>query len=193
MALKEEFENTGNWLFRWRSYLPLAVIGIFLLALLEYSNKLGHRGGLEYIEESICFIVSFFGLIIRIFTIGYTPERTSGRNTKNQVAETLNTTGIYSIVRNPLYLGNFFMGFGIILFPGLWYLVLMYILFFCLYYERIIFAEEAFLREKFGAEYLAWANCTPVFIPRFGKYRKADLPFSLKNVLRRESTTVFLQ
>lgn len=28
MALKEDFESSGNWLFRWRSYLPILVIGI---------------------------------------------------------------------------------------------------------------------------------------------------------------------
>ena len=191
MALREEFENSGNWLFRWRSYLPLVVIGIFLLALREYANTQVPIEGFEYIEESICLIVSFLGLGIRIFTVGHTPKGTSGRNTKKQVAKTLNTTGVYSVVRNPLYLGNFFMGLGISLFPGLWYLILIYILIFWLYYERIIFAEEAFLREKFGDEYLEWANRTPVFFPRFSQYENANLPFSFKNVLRREFNGFF--
>lgn len=188
MALKEEFENTGNWLFRWRSYLPLTIVVMFVLALLD-ANK--QNGGLEFSEEWICLIVSFFGLGIRIITIGHTPRKTSGRNTKHQVAESLNTTGIYSIVRNPLYLGNFFMGLGIALFPGLWYLTLIYVLAFWLYYERIIFAEEAFLREKFGEVYLEWANRTPVFIPSFGHYQSASMPFSIRNILRREYNGVF--
>ena len=34
------------------------------------------------------------------------PAGTSGRNTAKQVADTLNTTGLYSLTRNPLYLGN---------------------------------------------------------------------------------------
>lgn len=190
MALREEFELTGNWLFRWRSYLPLIVIGIFLLALREYEYP-GHSEQLDHIWEAICLIISFFGLGIRIFTIGHTPKGTSGRNTKEQVAETLNTTGIYSIVRNPLYLGNFFMGLGIALFAHLWWLTLIYILIFWLYYERIIFAEEAYLRNKFGRTYLDWASKTPVFIPRFSNYRRSDLPFSFKNVLRREYNGFF--
>lgn len=61
MALREEFENTGNWLFRWRSYLPLIVIGIFLLALREYEYP-GHSERLDHIWEVVCLIVSFFGL-----------------------------------------------------------------------------------------------------------------------------------
>lgn len=190
MALKEEFESTGNWLFRWRSYLPLAVIGIFLLALREYEYP-GHSEILDHLWEVLCLFVSFFGLFIRIVTIGHTPKGTSGRNTKKQVAETLNTTGIYSAVRNPLYLGNFFMGLGIALFAHFWWLTLIYILVFWLYYERIIFAEEAYLINKFGNEYFEWANKTPVFIPRFSQYRKASLPFSLRNVLRREYSGFF--
>lgn len=192
MALREEFESAGNWLFRWRSYLPLTVIGIFLLALREYEYP-GHSEHLDHLWEALCLLVSFVGLGIRVFTIGHTPGGTSGRNTKKQVADTLNTTGIYSITRNPLYLGNFFMGLGIALFAHLWWLALIYILVFWLYYERIIFAEEVYLRNKFGADYLEWANKTPVFIMnlRIQEYRKPNLPFSLKNVLRREYNGFF--
>lgn len=190
MALREEFEQTGNWLFRWRSYLPLIVIGIFLLSLRGYEYPF-NSVRLNHIWEVICLIISFFGLGIRIITIGHTPKGTSGRNTKTQVAESLNTTGIYSVVRNPLYLGNFFMGLGIALFPHLWWLTLIFILIFWLYYERIIFAEEAFLRNKFGDEFLDWANQTPVFVPRFDQYKKPDLAFSVRNVLRREYNGFF--
>lgn len=190
MTLREEFENTGNWLFRWRSYLPLAGIGIFLLALRDYEHP-GHSENLDHLWEALCLLISFFGLGIRIFTIGHVPKGTSGRNTKKQVADTLNTTGIYSIVRHPLYLGNFFMGLGIASFAYLWWLTLIYILVFWIYYERIIFAEEAYLQNKFGDEYLKWANKTPAFIPKFSQYRKANLSFSLRNVLKREYNSFF--
>jgi len=191
MALREEFERTGNWLFRWRSYLPLVLIGIFFLALYEYEYP-GHSETLDALWEAACLFVSFFGLAIRIFTVGHTPKRTSGRNTKEQVAETLNTTGIYSIVRHPLYLGNFFMGLGLALFAHLWWLTLIYILVFWIYYERIMFAEEEFLRNKFGNEYIKWAESTPSFIPRFKNYVKPNLPFAIKNVLKREYNGFFM-
>lgn len=83
------------------------------------------------------------------------------------------------------------MGLGIALFAYLWWLTLIYILAFWLYYERIIFAEEAYLRNKFGIDYLEWANKTPVFIPKISQYRKANLPFSLRNVLKREYNGFF--
>jgi protein-S-isoprenylcysteine O-methyltransferase Ste14 len=190
MALREEFESTGNWLFRWRSYLPLVLVAIFLLALRGYQYP-DHSERVDHLWEVLCLAVTFFGLGIRIFTIGHTPRGTSGRNTRKQIAATLNTTGMYSIVRNPLYLGNFFMGLGIALFARLWWLTLIYILVFWLYYERIIFAEEAFLRNKFGSEYLEWANRTPAFVPRISQYRRPDLSFSLRTVLRREYNGFF--
>jgi len=51
---------------------------------------------------------------------------------------------MYSMVRNPLYLGNFFMGLAPVLFMHTWWLCVIYVLAFILYYERIIVKEEAF-------------------------------------------------
>lgn len=188
--LKNEFVRVGHWLFRWRSYLPVVMIGIFLIAMLDY-EYIAHSEELDHLWEGICLVVSFLGLGIRVFTIGHAPRGTSGRNTKQQVADSLNMSGAYSVVRNPLYLGNFFMGLGFALFPHLWWLVLLYVLVFCVYYERIIFAEEEYLNGKFGDQYVEWANKVPAFIPKFSNYKNPELAFSLKNVLKREYNGLF--
>ncbi len=187
MALREEWERQGNWLFRWRSYLPLLIVPLFLAALISQTE--GSAGGPRSTRqywEAFCFVFSLFGFSIRCLTVAYVPFGTSGRNTREQVASELNTTGIYSIVRHPLYLGNLIMIGGLLLFIGVWWFALMGALLFWVYYERIAFAEEEFLRAKFGALYLEWAENTPAFLPRFSNWRQPGLTFSTRKLLKRE-------
>ncbi len=190
MILQKEFEKTGNWLFRWRSYLPLVMFVVLLIALFNYDYLFGSEI-LTAIWNGLCITISFLGLVVRIITIGHTPKGTSGRTTGAPEAETLNTSGIYSTLRHPLYLGNFLNGLGIAMFPHNGWLVLVYILVFWIYYERIMFAEEAFLVRKFGDAYIAWAETTPAIIPAVKNYKKNVLPFSLKTVLKREYSGFF--
>lgn len=187
MALREEWEKQGNWLFGLRSYLPLLIIPMFLIAL--YDQTAGCTGASvpsSQYWEAFCFILSLFGLSIRCITVAYVPSGTSGRNTKGQIASELNTTGIYSIVRHPLYLGNLIMILGLLLFIGVWSFALIGMLLFWIYYERIAFAEEEFLREKFGIHYQEWAEKTPAFFPRFKNWKSPSLTFSTRELLKRE-------
>ncbi|MCP4547239.1 MAG: lipid A phosphate methyltransferase [bacterium] len=186
MALKEEFVLSGNWLFRRRGYLPVIVLALVLICMRGYTYLGGEDSLLNDLWEICCLCVSCFGLLIRCYTIGHTPSGTSGRNTSKQEAESLNTTGIYSAVRHPLYLGIFFMWLGISAFMHIWWLTLIVCLIFWIYYERIMFAEEEFLRGKFGPAYDEWAARTPAFFPRFTNWVKPSLPFSLRTVLLRE-------
>jgi protein-S-isoprenylcysteine O-methyltransferase Ste14 len=190
MALREDIEKQGNWLFRRRSYLPLLAIPILIVAL-RYPRVLERIIGDRATDywESFAICVSFLGLGIRCITVGYVPWGTSGRNTKAQFAESLNTTGMYSIVRNPLYLGNFIIILGVTLFIQVWWFALIVWVGFWLYYERIMFSEEEFLRKKFGALFIEWAKETPAFFPRFKNWKKPILPFSFKTAIRREFNT----
>ena len=196
MPLREEFRRTGNWLFRWRSYLPLVVLVAVLAAMMtSYTYPNGSpRAAILY--EALCFVVSLLGLAVRIAAVGCAPQGTSGRNTaEGQVATTVNTTGLYSLVRHPLYLGNFLMYLGIAMMPRSGWLVLTFALVFWLYYERIMYAEEEFLRERFGEVYERWASATPAFLPRLRglahRWRSPALPFSRRSVLKREYSGVF--
>ena len=185
MALREEFESAGNWLFKWRSYLPIFMVGLLVAGMRDFTYP---RGSVELYRAwgALCFVVSLFGLAIRIATVGHTPARTSGKNTQRQVAAMVNQTGMYSLVRHPLYLGNFVITLGIAMFTRSSWVVLAAILLFILYYERMMYAEESFLLNKFGDGYASWAARTPAFIPRFRFWRPAELPFSVKNVIKRE-------
>jgi len=193
MPLREDFVRQGDWLFRRRSFFPLLGAPLLVLALSQFSYPWGNHTA-DLICEALCLAVSFFGLAIRAYTTGCTPKRTSGRNTKKgQIADLLNVDGMYSLVRHPLYVGNFFVGLGPVMFLRAWWLVLVYIVVYWIYYERIMYAEEEFLREKFGDVYIEWAARTPVLLPSFKHWRPPlDRPFSWRVVLKREYQTLFL-
>lgn len=192
MQLHEYSTQQGNWLFRWRSFLPLFLIAMMVPACLNY-RYLADSPFYDEVWEIVCISVSFFGLVIRAVTVGHVPKGTSGRNTKKQLAESLNTTGIYSLLRNPLYLGNYFMMLGVMMVMAVnaWWLPILFTLAFWLYYERIIMAEEAFLAEQFGEEYTRYAARTSAFVPNFRHWVEPELPFSPRSVLRREYSGFF--
>lgn len=191
MALQEAFERQGYWLFKNRSFLPLTILVIAALLYLRtiyYPHTFILKGtSYEIYYEMLALSVSLLGLAIRIYTVGHTPKNTSGRNTtQGQVADSLNTTGIYSIVRHPLYLGNFFMWFGVALLTAHPWFIVSFILLYGLYYERIMFAEESYLRSKFGKHFTDWAKGVPAFFPKFKNFQKPVLTFNWKKVFKKE-------
>ena len=141
---------------------------------------------LDLFWEIGCFLVSLLGLSVRVLTVGTVPRGTSGRSTKKPGANFLNTTGMYSIVRHPLYLGNYFIALGIFLFPRTWFLPIIGSLAFIVHYKIVISSEEEYLESKFGDEFRAWATKVPIIIPRFKDYQPPKLSFSWKAALRRE-------
>lgn len=184
--------HQGSWFFRWRSYVLLGFLPVALLTLSHgepVEIYLGERA--DFIYEGICVALAFFGLGIRALTVGYTPKGTSGRNTREQIAATLNVTGMYSLTRNPLYLGNAITYMAIALFTQGFYFTILMALFLIIYLERIIAAEERFLTEKFGAHYMEWANLVPAFFPSLSGWKAPELDFSMRNVLRREYSGFF--
>ncbi|MDX6804478.1 isoprenylcysteine carboxylmethyltransferase family protein [Terrihabitans rhizophilus] len=194
MLLNERFKEQGGFLFRWRGSLPFLLLPFAALAVAQAGNEVqaGFGKGAEEFCEGLSIAVALAGALLRVYTVGFVPAGTSGRNTNGQRADSLNTSGIYSVVRNPLYLGNFLVLLGFCIGTQVWWLVLGVALVFALYYERIIAAEEAYLVEKFGGAYTVWAERTPAFFPNFTLWRAPDLPFSLRTVLRREYNGLYL-
>lgn len=191
--LGNELVRQGNWLFRWRSYLPLVIVPVAVVAFAQSDWVIHAFGdGIEDAWDYGCLLVALSGLVVRGAIVGFVPRGSSGRTTHLQRAEALNTSGMYSQMRHPLYFANFliFLGF-LLVFKSLLF-VLVGALAFFLYYERIMLAEENFLLDKFGDTYRDWARRTPAILPRFRGWVWPDLPFSLKTVLRREYPGFYL-
>ncbi|MFN0057320.1 MAG: methyltransferase family protein [Planctomycetota bacterium] len=188
--LAEECVAQGKVLFRWRSYLPLVLIPLLLTAvLIERPSPAKPRALDLWLVTALA--VSGAGVVIRILTVGNVPKRTSGRATVNMQAARLNMLGMYSVVRHPLYLGNFLLFLGFCMIAGVWWLCAIYVLMFWLYYERIMMAEEAYLAEQFGDEYREWVCRTPAFLPNYRLWQASERPFSMRMVLRREPACWF--
>ena len=189
MSLNESFDKQGNFLFRYRGQFP---IFLFLLAI-PFVYKTDYKLIIDYFPflYVTTSLITLLGFLIRFYTIGTTPKGTSGRNTNKQIAEKLNILGVYSVVRHPLYLGNYFIWLGISITTCNMYFIIIMSCLFWLYYERIMFAEEKFLINKFGEEYFKWSNQTPAFFPTFSNFKTPEMSFSLITVLRREYASVF--
>ena len=189
--LQKEFERQGNFLFRYRGILPLVILfSGFAVYTLKDFYTISEPFFLSENFRYICFSVALFGQLIRVLTVGFTPENTSGRNTHCQLADEVNTTGIYSLVRHPLYLGNFFMWLGLALVTGDVWFVVAFIFLYWIYYERIMYAEEMYLHRKFGSCYDEWAERTPAFVPSFRNFQKPKICFSFMKILKKEKNGI---
>lgn len=187
MSLNREMVQQGQWLFRYRSYLPLVLLlGGLAVSYVEPNRWQG------FSLDMLALVVGLAGLAIRMHVVGHAPKNTSGRNTaEGQVADQLNTTGWYSLVRHPLYVGNFLMWLSPALMVGQPWFIGCFALVFALYYERIMMAEEAYLTGKFGAVYLQWAGKTPAFFPKWTGYVPTGVAVSWKKILRKEKNGLF--
>jgi protein-S-isoprenylcysteine O-methyltransferase Ste14 len=82
----------------------------------------------------------------------------------------LTTTGPYSVVRNPLYVGSFLgvVGFGLA--ARLPLLPVALLVMFAALYPAVVSNEEKRLEELFGDAYQRYREATPRWIPRWSLY-----------------------
>jgi protein-S-isoprenylcysteine O-methyltransferase Ste14 len=177
--------SVGDALFRWRSYLPLGLLPLVGLSILRAPYPFGNEAA-DLAWEACCVGLSLAGMALRIWTVGVAAHGTSGRNTREQKAESLNTTGPYSLIRHPLYLANGIIVMGLALFSHTWLLPPAVAALTLLYYSLIAWREEDFLRARFGRMWEEWAERVPRLWPAFGRFVPAARPWRWREALRRE-------
>ncbi len=175
----------GGFLFEWRSYLPLLLAPVFALAIGRV-HFLFRSHVADQAWEVGCVLLALVGWALRVYTVGVAAPGTSGRNTRGHKAASLNTTGPYSVVRNPLYIANGIIALGVALFPHAWIAPPVVTLLAVAYYACIVRSEEAYLKARFGDAFEAWAARVPAAIPLPSAYVPADRPFAWKIAARRE-------
>jgi protein-S-isoprenylcysteine O-methyltransferase Ste14 len=167
--------RTGRILFRYRGFVPVP----FLLIPLLVPGAQSREG---WILGALVIVV---GEIIRI--VGVAAAGTVTRRRSRDV-QRLVTYGVFSWMRNPLYVGNFLIWLGFVIGSGVLWFIPIAVVLFAIEYTLIVRYEEGVLESIFGAEYLAYKTRTPRWIPR-PPAQKESGPHDFGEAVRSEIST----
>lgn len=104
----------------------------------------------------------------------------------------LASTGAYSLVRHPLYLGNLLILGGFTIACGNVYVVAGVVLFFFFYYPAAIRYEDHKLENIFGDEWRNWSRNIPAMLPtRLNWKSNPDAEWNLKQSMIRNGEAVY--
>jgi protein-S-isoprenylcysteine O-methyltransferase Ste14 len=109
-------------------------------------------------------VLALIGQSIRIANVGMVYIIRGGKSHK-VYAETLVTGGLYSHVRNPMYVGNTFLLAGLAIASNAWVFAIGGVALAVAVHVGIIAAEEYFLRGKFGEQYEDYVRRVPRLVP----------------------------
>lgn len=181
--------TVGRTLFRLRSLTPVPVIALCGWLLWRSRGAPGPGGpSIDLLLDGVGLALALAGQALRFYVLGWVPEGTSGQNLSIQ-ASTLNTTGPYAYVRNPLYVGNLLIVLGLCSVANDPWVTLVALVFFFGEYFFIIRAEEDFLRGKFGAAFDEFVATVPRWIPRLSPAKQGTLRsggFDARRALKKE-------
>lgn len=188
----DELARGGHFLFKIRGAYIYTVIIVGAIVAWR-TRDLGPFAdyGADIVWAWISFGIALAAAIWRVIIGGYAALGTSGNAKKEAEATELNTTGPYSVVRNPLYVGRIMNFTGIAMMSGSWVYGALVFLISVLVYERISMYEEQFLVEKFGDAHRKWAEHVPALLPRLSGWVKPKYPFWWRRAIRREYKKFF--
>jgi protein-S-isoprenylcysteine O-methyltransferase Ste14 len=169
-------------IFKYRSYTPIP----FLILMLIFENA-------SAASLVIGFAIALVGELIRLWGVSWAGSET--RTTGGVGGSFLVISGPFAHVRNPLYVGNILLYFGIgimsmSLFP---YLQIVALLFFFFQYYVIVKEEEGYLIKTFGQDYNKYLKNVPGFFWRFTAYKDDSIPqpaFILSKGIKSETRTL---
>ena len=105
-------------------------------------------------------ILVILGELIRLWALGFVEKK----------GKKLAMSGPYAFVRNPLYVGNFFLGLGVAVIVWNWVILVFFLAGFLGIYTGTIRGEEKHLQEMFGKPYEDYCRNVPSFLPRLTPY-----------------------
>ena len=84
------------------------------------------------------------------------------------------------------------MSIGVSISLGVSFITLALSIIIFLYYKRVIYAEEIYLKDKFGDIYNNWLSVTNAIVPNIFKFNRSNLRFSISRVVVREYAGAYL-
>jgi protein-S-isoprenylcysteine O-methyltransferase Ste14 len=137
--------QAGEWLKRFRVRAgSVVVVAVLLLAHPTWKSM------------ALGVAVSALGLIIRTWASGHLRKE-----------KKLALSGPYRYSRNPLYLGNFFLGVGIVIGSRSWWVFGLFAGYFIFFYPLIIRNEREKMKTLFPDQYEEYRRRVPPFFPSF--------------------------
>lgn len=171
--------EVGEKLFQWRDFTPIP-----LILLMLFAAEPGAR------SATFGLILIMAGELFRVYSVAFigSVSRTRGTGT---TGGDLITRGPFRYVRNPLYVGNFLITFGVAVFSGVIWLVLLAALAFAFQYYCIVKFEERLLVQKFGRAYEEYRETVPAWIPaRLPQIEEIEWPDTFSPALKSERRTL---
>jgi protein-S-isoprenylcysteine O-methyltransferase Ste14 len=143
----------GAVLFRNRSWLPVPFLLVALLAPARPSL-------VGWIVGAVLIVIGEWIRMAGVAAAGTVTRR------RSRDVQRLVTYGIFRWVRNPLYVGNFFIWMGFVVISGVLWFLPVAIVIFAIEYTLIVSYEEGVLESIFGQEYLDYKKTTSRWFPR---------------------------
>jgi len=160
----------AGWLDRLRYHeMSRQGLGLLLLPVCSWFVLIGDT------RIIVGLVIALLGQIWRIYAAGVIYKN-------RQLA----TTGAYSLVRHPLYLGNFLILAGFMLACADIYVLGAAIFFLLFYYPAAIRYEDHKLEGIFGDDWRAWRRQTPAMFPTRLKWQSnSNAEWNAQQSLRR--------
>jgi protein-S-isoprenylcysteine O-methyltransferase Ste14 len=133
---------------------PLFYAGFFLLSML-LQGYFTIKGAFFFHKQPANFIGSMLYLVgvFFIFPAGFEFIKTKNTIITRKPATSLQTTGIYSYTRNPMYAGLIFVYLGLALQFGNWWTLILLPFLIAVITYLVIRPEEKYLTRAFGEAY----------------------------------------
>ena len=127
----------------------------YLLPAIEVASIVFYTGSVNDVLRIIGLIILALGVVAFIVSVLQMKDNWRAGVQREEKTE-LVTTGIYSVSRNPAFLGFDLMYIGIVITFFNWYLCVATCLVMVLFHLQIVNVEEDFLIEAFGDEYIKY-------------------------------------